>query len=76
MKPHVKFHLVFSFVMMPVMISIMTGIITVVNLGIGPGFLSSWARAFGVAYVTGGATIFLLAPLARRLTGGLLCVQP
>lgn len=76
MKPHVKFHLVFSFVMGALMISVMTLIITAVNLGFGTSFLAHWAKAFGVAYVVGVPAIFLLAPVARKLTGGLLGVKP
>jgi len=76
MKPHVKFHLVFSFVMGALMISVMTFIITVVNLGMDADFFTHWLRAFVVAYVIGVPAIFFMAPVARKLTGGLLGVAP
>lgn len=58
------------------MISIMTFLITVVNLGFGPAFLAHWGKAFTVAYAVGVPTIFLLAPVARKLTGGILGIAP
>ncbi len=76
MKPHIKFHLVFSIIMGALMISLMTLIITAVNLGVGPGFLAHWTKAFIVAYIIGTPVIFLVAPMARKITGGLLGVQP
>jgi len=76
MQPHMKFHLVFSLVMGAMMVSLMTFVITSVNLGFGPYFLAAWTKAFAIAYVIGVPVIFFLAPLARKLTGGLLGVQP
>ncbi len=76
MKPHIKFHLVFSFVMGALMISVMTLIITAVNLGFGDGFFAHWLRAFAVAYAIGVPAIFLMAPVARKMTGGLLGIEP
>jgi len=76
MKPHVKFHLVFSFIMGAMMVFLMTFRISAVNLGFEPDFLVSWAKAFAIAYVIAAPVIFFLAPLARKLTGGLLGVQP
>ncbi len=76
MPDHIKFHLVFSFVMGALMISVMTLIITAVNLGFGPAFLAHWAKAFAIAYGIGVPAIFLMAPIVRKLTGGLLGVKP
>lgn len=76
MNPQMKFHLVFSFVMGALMISVMTGFITAINLGIGPGFAAAWARAFGLAYLVGVPTIFVLAPVARQITGRILGGAP
>lgn len=72
MQPQKKFHLVFSFVMGAMMISVMTFVISLVNVGWGPHFLQTWARAFLVAYVVGVPVIFFLAPIARKATGKLL----
>lgn len=76
MHPQKKFHLVFSMVMGALMIFIMTFVITMVNVGWSAQFLRAWARAFGIAYVVGVPVIFFLAPLARKITGRLLGVQP
>lgn len=75
MTPHKKFHLVFSLIMGAMMVFLMTFVITVVNLGFGPHFLAAWMKAFGIAYVVAVPVIFFLAPIARRLTGGLLGTQ-
>jgi hypothetical protein len=72
MAPQKKFHLVFSFVMGLLMISMMTFLITAVNIGFVPDFLSRWGKAFAIAYVVGVPVIFVMAPIARKLTGKLL----
>ena len=72
MNPQKKFHLVFSFVMGAMMIFLMTFVITAVNVGFSDGFVRSWMKAFAIAYVVGVPVIFFLAPVARRLTAGLL----
>lgn len=76
MPPQMKFHLVFSLIMAAMMVFVMTFVITAVNLGFGPHFLAAWARVFVIAYVIAVPVIFLLAPIARKLTIGLLGAQP
>ena len=76
MHPQKKFHLVFSFVMGAMMILLMTLVITLVNVGMTPDFFQRWMKAFGVAYVVGVPVIFFLAPVARKLTGRILEVNP
>ena len=76
MHPQKKFHLVFSCVMGALMISIMTFVITLVNVGWGEHFFGTWMKAFAIAYVVGVPVIFLLAPVARKVTGKLLGVAP
>jgi len=76
MHPQKKFHLVFSFVMGAMMISLMTFVITWVNVGLGPDFVARWMKAFAIAYVVGVPVIFFLAPVARKLTGRILGVNP
>jgi len=71
-----KFHLVFSLIMGAMMVFLMTFVITAVNLGFGPHFLAAWVRVFWIAYVIAVPVIFFLAPIARKLTGGLLGVHP
>ena len=76
MHPQKKFHMVFSALMGAMMISIMTLVITAVNVGLGPQFFASWAKAFAIAYLIGVPVIFFLAPVARKLTGRILGIQP
>ncbi|NCP41673.1 MAG: DUF2798 domain-containing protein [Rhodoferax sp.] len=76
MHPQKKFHLLFSFVMGAMMILLMTLVITLVNVGLTPDFFLRWMKAFGVAYVVGVPVIFFLAPVARKLTGRILGVNP
>ena len=76
MHPQKKFHMVFSALMGAMMISIMTLVITAVNVGLGPQFLAAWAKAFAIAYLIGVPVIFFLAPVARKLTGRILGMQP
>ena len=72
MNPQKKFHLVFSLVMGAMMIFLMTFVITAVNVGFSDGFVRTWMKAFGIAYVVGVPVIFFLAPVARKLTAGLV----
>lgn len=71
-----RFHLVFSLVMGAMMIFVMTFVITLVNVGMTEHFVQLWMKAFGIAYVVGVPVIFFLAPVARKLTGKLLGVNP
>jgi predicted membrane channel-forming protein YqfA (hemolysin III family) len=72
MNPLKKFHLVFSLVMGAMMIFLMTFVITAVNVGFSPDFVGNWMKAFAIAYVVGVPVIFFLAPVARKLTAGLV----
>ena len=76
MHPQKKFHLVFSFVMGAMMIFLMTMVITFVNVGLSDNFFQLWIKAFAIAYVVGVPVIFFLAPVARKLTGRILGVNP
>ena len=76
MHPQRKFHLVFSLVMGAMMIFLMTLVITFVNVGLSDDFVRLWLKAFGIAYLVGVPVIFFLAPVARKLTGRVLGVNP
>jgi len=76
MPAQMKFHLVFSLLMGAMMILLMTCVITLVNVGWSDAFLGAWMKAFAIAYVVGVPVIFFLAPVARKLTAGLLGVAP
>ncbi|ODU98228.1 MAG: hypothetical protein ABT20_18255 [Rubrivivax sp. SCN 70-15] len=72
MNPQKKFHLVFSLVTGAMMIILMTFVITAVNVGFSPDFIRTWMKAFAIAYLVGVPVIFFLAPVARKLTAGLV----
>ena len=72
MKQQKKFHLVFSLLMGAMMIFVMTFVITLVNVGYSDAFLSTWMKAFAIAYVVGVPVIFFLAPVARKLATSLV----
>ena len=76
MSPQKKLHFVFSLIMGAMMVFLMTFVITAVNLGFGPDFLTAWARVFVIAYVLAVPVIFFLAPVARKISAGLLGVKP
>lgn len=76
MQAQKKFHLVFSFVMGAMMILLMTFVITWVNVGLGADFFARWMTAFGIAYLVGVPVIFFMAPIARKITGRILGVNP
>lgn len=76
MQAQKKFHLVFSFVMGAMMILLMTFVITWVNVGLGADFFARWMKAFGIAYLVGVPVIFFMAPIARKITGRILDVNP
>ena len=76
MNPQKKFHLVFSLIMGAMMIFLMTLLITLVNVGLTEHFFRLWMKAYGIAYVVGVPVIFFLAPVARKLTGRVLGVNP
>ena len=76
MNPQKKFHLVFSVVMGSTMFLVMTFVITFANVGWSENFSQLWMKAYGIAFVVGVPLIFFVAPVARKLTGRLLCVSP
>ena len=76
MNPQKKFHLVFSMIMGAMMIFLMTLVITFINVGTTENFFRLWMKAFAIAYVVGVPVIFFLAPVARKLTGRVLGVNP
>lgn len=66
--PKSRFHLIFSVVMGAMMVFLMTFVITLANIGWVDGFALRWARAFAIAYPVAVVVIYLIGPLARKLT--------
>ena len=63
-----KARLILSFMMSSVMVFMVTLIATYLNLGIDPGFLLQWAKAYFVAWPVAATTAFFVMPPARQLT--------
>jgi hypothetical protein len=48
-----------------------SGVVTIVNTGLGGGYLARWMRAWAVAAMVATPTALLLAPPLRRFTDSL-----
>ena len=66
--PASKQQLIFSVFTAGMMAFVMTFFITLINLGFAPDFFLRWMKAYGVAFVLAVPAIYLIAPIARRLT--------
>jgi hypothetical protein len=76
MNPQKKFHLLFSVIMAAMMVFLVTFVVTLANLGWAEHFVAAWAKSFMIAYGVTVPVIFFVAPVARRITGQMLGVQP
>ena len=56
-----------SFFMALFMSFIMSFVITLFNIGVVPGFTLKWLNAWGFGFAAALPTIFLVAPLVRKL---------
>jgi hypothetical protein len=59
-------------VMSAVMVFMVTLLVTYLNLGLRPDFLAQWAKAYFIAWPVAAATGFLVMPMARRATDGIM----
>lgn len=64
--------LILAVLMSAVMVCMVTLIATYINLGLPPDFLMQWARAFITAWPVAATTAFLIMPVARRATDGIM----
>jgi Protein of unknown function (DUF2798) len=64
--------LVLSFWMSLLMAGLMSLIVTAINTGIDPGLLQRWGGAFIRVWPIAFVALFLLRPLAMRLTAWLV----
>lgn len=58
--------------MSAMMVFMVTLVVTYVNLGLRPDFLTRWAKAYLIAWPVAATTGFLVFPLARRTTEGIM----
>ena len=63
-----KARLILSLMMSSVMVLMVTLLVTYLNLGLVPGFLLQWAKAYLIAWPVAAGTAFTIMPGCRRLT--------
>ena len=71
-QPGKLFKLVFALIMGFLMVGIVTFVTTASNFGFGSNFLATWGKTYVIGYVAAVPAIYMLAPIARRLTVQLL----
>ncbi len=54
------------------MVGIVTFVTTASNFGFGGHFLATWGKTYVIGYAAAVPAIYVLAPIARRLTAQLL----
>jgi hypothetical protein len=67
-----KAQFILAAVMSAVMVFMVTLLVTYLNLGLRPDFLAQWAKAYFIAWPVAAATGFLVMPMARRATDGIM----
>lgn len=67
-----KTRFILAAVMSSMMVFMVTLIVTYVNLGLPPDFLLQWAKAYVIAWPIAAMTGFLVMPMARRATDGIV----
>jgi hypothetical protein len=71
-QPGKLFQLVFALIMGFLMVGIVTFVTTASNFGFGGNFLANWGKTYLIGYVAAVPAIYMLAPIARRITAQLL----
>ena len=67
-----KARFILAAVMSAMMVFMVTLVVTYVNLGLAPDFLWRWAKAYIIAWPVAATTGFLVFPLARGATEGIM----
>ena len=67
-----KTRLILSAIMSSMMVFMVTLLVTYLNLGFRPDFLLQWVKAYFIAWPIAATTGFLVMPMARRATDGLV----
>ncbi|KYP11726.1 MAG: hypothetical protein A0129_05970 [Limnobacter sp. CACIAM 66H1] len=71
-QPGKLFQLVFALIMGFLMVGIVTFVTTASNFGFEGNFLATWGKTYLIGYLAAVPAIYLLAPIARRITAQLL----
>jgi hypothetical protein len=69
-----KARLILVLVMSSVMVCMVTLLVTYLNLGLQPGFVGKWVKAYFIAWPVAAATGFVIMQPARRFTDFILAV--
>lgn len=67
-----KTRFILAAVMSSMMVFMVTLIVTYLNLGLRPDFLLQWVKAYFIAWPIAALTGFLVMPMARRATDGIV----
>ena len=67
-----KTRFILTAVMSSMMVFMVTLIVTYLNLGFRPDFLLQWVKAYFIAWPIAAVTGFLVMPMARRATDGIV----
>ena len=67
-----KARFILAAIMSAIMVFMVTLIVTYLNLGLRPDFLPQWIKAYFIAWPVAAATGFLIMPMARRATDGIV----
>ena len=67
-----KTRFILAAVMSSMMVVMVTLIVTYLNLGLRPDFLLQWVKAYFIAWPVAAITGFLVMPMARRATDGIV----
>lgn len=67
-----KARFILAAVMSAMMVFMVTLLVTYLNLGLRPDFLAQWAKAYFIAWPVAATTGFLVMPVARRATEGIM----
>jgi len=63
-----KARIVFPIVITAIIVFVVSGVVTFVNIGLRPGFVAQWLRAFAIGWPVATIVAFIAIPHARRLT--------
>ena len=67
-----KARFILATIMSAMMVFMVTLLVTYLNLGLRADFLGQWAKAYVIAWPVAAVTGFLVMPMARRATDGIM----
>jgi hypothetical protein len=67
-----KTRFILAAVMSSMMVFMVTLMVTYLNLGLRPDFLLQWVKVYFIAWPIAAVTGFLVMPMARRATDGIV----